>query len=237
MSSSQGKRPFWRWATRKWNVEYVWDQTYTIVQAVGYGGGRVQVEHIIRDLFRSVAVNVRDIRMAVVFIADASEQVFRYVLHVHVVVRGTPVIGDIGEDFSIERRGIEQTHSRCWISLQADIREQYRRVFLLYQKPPEGIGVKYIYFRRDGDEVVHRTVISSTDGIEGYDHGEYVCEGEIKRPSKKRRGRRRWTVPVDGGAQSDCEIVGVRSASRDEFRQELSKYRYPDDEMVNAEQI
>ncbi|KAK6810606.1 hypothetical protein RU639_013551 [Aspergillus parasiticus] len=72
------------------NGEYSWEQTYTGRCSIGSTRPVHEVEYVLRDMFTSTAVRVRDVRATLVFSIEVSDDVAHEVYYLHLVARGVP---------------------------------------------------------------------------------------------------------------------------------------------------
>lgn len=224
--------------------ECLWEQTYTGSRPVGGSRAVHEVEYVVRDLFSSHGVKVRDIRAALVYAIDVfdGEEVEKYYLHV--VVRGVPWVRHMEDILD----GSSADHVLTFSSLQENavgesLRFAYARLHTLYNSPMEGSGVRLVLYTRVSEDTVERKVLRSRDDVLGYCAGNYVCEGYLPQergglkgngsyPSGKSRryGRRRATVSgaLAGSSKrhrtpSDDEADGTPRMC---FSDRVSRFKY-----------
>lgn len=232
--------------------ECTWEQTYTGSCAVGESSLVNEVEFVVRDLFASPFVSVRDICAVHVFAVDvfdgeASEKYF-----VHVVVRGTPKRSSrLEEALDVSSSLHVRSYSHVYLNgVDGAVRQAVVRLGRLFSSPVEGTGVSQVYFTRVESDEVKRHVQRCLPMVSGFRAGSYVCSGRVsvsRSPVSQRRlrdcRRRRGSVfdeeedsigfsndggyfelPMDGLIGG--EWMGSQRRRVSSFAQGLKKYGY-----------
>jgi hypothetical protein len=163
------------------NRECLWDQTYTGTCGGGIGRPAHEVEYVVRDLFASPLVRIRDVRMVVVFALDVFEGFEQAKYYVHVVVRGRPWVRRSQSLLQHTSRYHELTFSEFYGDASAEqARDLYAQLRRYYDRPMEGTGVRYAMFTSKPDCTVGRVVLESRDGVAGFKAPQYVCSGNVR---------------------------------------------------------
>lgn len=232
--------------------ECSWEQTYTGTCAVGSASPVNEVEYVLRDLFTSSRVKVRDVRAAVVFAIDVFDGVEHEKYYLHVVARGVPWGARSEQALDGSSHLHEKTFSTFFESgFDGGVRSAYARLQLLYSQPPEGVGVRLMLLQRQVDDYVNRKIVRSVgEGVGGYREGQYTCTGFLRSvPCSSSVGRRRATVAGLFSRSVGSSLVSRWESSEDEeggssefirheggwrygksFSERISRFRYVGDD-------
>lgn len=157
-----------------------WEQTYTGSCSVGSERRVNEVELVVRDLFTTPSVRVRDVRAVLVFSIEIDDGVEYEKYYLHVVVRGLPWGGRNEDALDASSVLHPRTFSDFFVSAYgAPLRSAYLRLHSFYHKPIEGTGVFVVLFTRDKDGTVSRQVVQSGGHVPGFRQAEYLCQGSM----------------------------------------------------------
>lgn len=161
--------------------ECTWEQTYTGSCPVGDSSLVNEVEFVIRDLFASRQVSVRDVCAVLVFAIDVFDGEALEKYFVHVVARGCPVRKLLCEEAldassSLHMRSYSQMYES---GVDGAVREAMARLGRLFSSPVEGTGVSQVYFSRGDEGEVKRRVQRSVQGVAGCRPSSYTCLGKV----------------------------------------------------------
>ncbi|KAB8205696.1 hypothetical protein BDV34DRAFT_195059 [Aspergillus parasiticus] len=162
------------------NGEYSWEQTYTGRCSIGSTRPVHEVEYVLRDMFTSTAVRVRDVRATLVFSIEVFDDVAHEVYYLHLVARGVPHGRAIEDTLDGEQRldVSSPLHKRTFSNFFGSafgegVRLAYGRLESMYSQPMEGSGVCMLLFQRGADDCVRRIVMKDGCPPGGYREGRY----------------------------------------------------------------